>query len=79
MLQPDWPFQLNKRSGRPCKLDDRDRKTFIGHVEQFLNDNLKALGTPSKSNHTFSQPTVWNYLRGRGFLGLRLEKNPIYH
>ena len=53
--QPDQPLQPSKRSGRPCKLDDRDRRTLMRHVE---HENLKALGTLSKSGHTVSQPTV---------------------
>lgn len=52
--QPDQPLQPSKRSGRPRKLNDRDRRTLMRHVERYPYDNLKALGTPSKSGHTLA-------------------------
>ena len=73
--QLDQPLQPSKRSGRPLKLDDRDRRTLMRHVQRFPHDNLKALSTPSKSLKT-------NHLEipeARGFLGLRLERSRIQH
>ena len=46
------------------------------HVERYPHDNLKALGTPSKSSHTLSQPTVRKYLRDEGFFRFKARKKP---
>ena len=56
--QPDQPLQLSKLSSQQRKLNDQDKRIFICHKKRFLDNNLKAFGTPSKSNHTFSQPTI---------------------
>ncbi len=47
------------------------------HVERYPHNNLKALGTPSKSGHTLSELTVRKYLRGEGFfLRFKARKKP---
>ena len=68
--------QPSKRSGRPLKLDDRDRRTLMRHVQQFPHDNLKALSTPSKSGHTHSKSTIRKYLKSEGFFRFKAPKKP---
>lgn len=46
------------------------------HVERFPHDNLKALGTPSKSGQSLSKPTVRKYLKGEGFFRFKARKKP---
>ena len=74
--QPHQPLPPSKRSGRPFKLDDRDKRTLMRHVERFPHDNLKALGTPSKSGQSLSKPTVRKYLKGEGFFRFKARKKP---
>lgn len=74
--QSDQLLQPSKQSGRLCNTNDWDKKIFICHWERFSNDNLEALDNPSKSGHTFSQQTVWKYLRGERFFRFKVWKKP---
>ena len=70
----DQLLQPSKRSGRPLKLDDRDRRTLIRQVQQFSHNNLKALSTPLKSGYTLSKPTIRKYLKSKGFFRFKARK-----
>lgn len=65
-----------KRMGRPPKLNDREKRAFIRHIDRNPHDNLAALATPSKSGHQLSKPTVRKYMRGAGFLRFRARRKP---
>ena len=65
-----------KRMGRPPKLNDREKRAFIRHIDRNPHDNLAALATPFKSGHQLSKPTVQKYMRGAGFLRFRARRKP---
>ena len=46
------------------------------YVEQFLYDNLRALGIFLKSGHTLSKAIVWKYLKGKGFFKFQAQQKP---
>lgn len=75
--QPDHPLRPTKRAGRPPKLDGRDKRALVRHVEQNPHDNLKALGTPSKSGQTLSRATVRKYLKANGYFRFKARKKPF--
>lgn len=50
--QPEYPVWLTKQVGRPLKLDKQAKRLLIYHIEQNPYNNLKALGTLSKSDQT---------------------------
>ncbi len=50
------------------KLDERSKEALIRHVERNPYDNLKALGTSSKSGNTLSRPAIRRYLKAEGCL-----------
>ncbi len=77
--QADPLFSSRKLFSQLSKLNDWDKKTFICHLELFAYDNLKTLGHLLKFGHILSQSTVQKYLRDKELLGLRVEKNSLYH
>lgn len=65
-----------KRIGRPPKLNDREKRALIRHIDLNPHDNLHALATPSKSGHQLSRNTVRKYMRGAGFFRYRARRKP---
>ena len=66
----------SKRTSRPPKLSDREKRTFIRHIDNNSHDNLTALATSSKSDHQLSRNTVRKYMRSADFLRFRVRKKP---
>lgn len=75
--QPTQPLRPTKRAGRPLKLDERSKRALIRHVERYPHDNLKALGTPSKSGTTLSRPTLRRYLKAEGYFRFKARRKPF--
>lgn len=71
------PYCPTKRPGRVAKLDARARRALIRHVERNPNDNLAALGTPSKTEHKLARKTVQTYLKATGYLRFKAQKKPF--
>lgn len=63
-----------KRTGRPPKLNDREKRAFVRHIDRNPHDNLAALATPSKSGHQLSRNTVRKYMRTAGFLRFKARR-----
>ncbi len=62
LKNPNIPYRKTKRIGQSTKLNTRSQRVLLCHIERNLNDNLAALGTPSKSGYTLSRAMVWCYL-----------------
>ena len=65
---------FKKRMGRPSKLNDREKRAFIRHIELNPTDNLTAFATPSKSGHQLSRNTVRKYMKFAGFFRFKARK-----
>ena len=76
--QLEHPLRPTTRSSRPLMLDDRARILFIRHIEQNPRDNLKALGTPSKSGQTLSRAAVRKHLKADGYFRFKARKILFY-
>ena len=75
--QPENPLRPTKRAGWPLKLDNLSRRLFIRSIEQNRCDDLKALGTPSKSGQAFFPATVRKYLKADGYFVFKARKKPF--
>lgn len=67
---------IKKRIGRPPKLNNRESRALIRHIDKNPYDNLLALATPSKSGQQLSTNTVRKYMRGCGFFRYKARKKP---
>ena len=65
---------VKKRFGRPPKLNDREKRAFIRHIDRNPHDNLACLATPSKSGHRLCKNTVRKYMKGAGFLRFKTRR-----
>ena len=74
--QRNAPPAFKKRMGRPPKLNDREKRAFVRHIEKNPHDNSAALATPSKSGHQLSRCTVRKYMRSAGFLRFKARRKP---
>ncbi len=74
---PNIPYRKTKRVGQFTKLNARSQRALLQHVERNSNDNLAALGTPSKSGHTLSRATVWSYLKATSYLQFKARRKPF--
>ena len=67
-------FAGQKRLDRPFKLNDREIRTFIRHVDRFSENNLKAFAILFKSGHKFFRNIVRKYTRSRGYFRFKVKK-----
>lgn len=74
---PDDPYRPIQRAGRPATLDAGAQRALIRHVERNPNDNLAALGSPSKSGHKLGRKAIRTYLKAAGYLRFKARKKPF--
>lgn len=74
---PDDLYRPIKRAWRPATLDARGQRALIRHVERNPNDNLVALGTPSKSGQKLGRKAIRAYLKAAGYLLFKDRKKPF--
>ena len=65
---------FKKRMSRFSKLNDREKRTFVRHIEKIPHDNFAALATSSKSSDQLFRNIVRKYMKFAGFLRFKTRK-----
>lgn len=65
-----------KRAGWPLKLNTRERRYLIRHLESNPHDNFDALTNPSKARKPVHRSTVRTYLKKTDYFWFRAQRKP---
>ena len=71
-------FVFKKRMNRFFKLNDREKQTFIRHIDKNSHDNLIVFVIFFKSNHQLFKLIVRKYMKNADFLRFRIKKKFIW-
>ena len=67
-------FVIKKRFGQPAKLNERQIRTLIRHVELNSHDNFHVFAIPSKSEKKLCRITIRRYLKCKNYFRFRTKK-----
>ena len=65
---------IKKRFGQSAKLNERQIRALIRHVELNSHDNFHVFATPSKSEKKLCRTTIRKYLKCKGYFRFRAKK-----